>query len=111
MKTVRLEQIRVAIHLTEGWACDIVKNGNAQARLVVSTEILQSCQKSGALTFWRLYFLLFIFTFKVGKSYENSVNHGGNTSYQSNDKINCHTYASFNLVFQLSLVEWGDKTA
>ena len=28
----------------------------------------------------RLYFLLFIFTLKVGKSYENSVNHGGNTS-------------------------------
>ena len=53
----------------------------------------------------RLYFLLFVFTFKVGKSYENSVNHGGNTSYQTNDKINCHTQASFNLVFQLKLVE------
>ena len=59
----------------------------------------------------RLYFLLFVFTFKVGKSYENSVNHGGNTSHQPHDKIDCHTYASFNLVFQLSLVEWGDKTA
>ena len=59
----------------------------------------------------RLYFLLFVFTFKVGKSYENSVNHGGDTSHQSDDKINCHTYASLNLVFQLSLVEWGDKTA
>ena len=44
-----------------------------------------------------LYFLLFIFTFKVGKSYENSVNHGGNTSHQSDDKINCHTYAFLRL--------------
>ncbi|MBO5690991.1 MAG: hypothetical protein J6R96_03930 [Spirochaetaceae bacterium] len=50
-------------------------------------------------------FLLFTFTFKVGKSYENSVNHGGNTGHQSHDKINCHTQASFNLVFQLKLVE------
>ena len=96
-------------HLTEGWACDIVKNGNAQARLVVSTDIFKVALRVCKLG--RLYFLLFIFTFKVGKSYENSVNHGGNTSYQPNDKINCHTYASFNLVFQLSLVEWGDKTA
>ena len=52
-------------------------------------------------------FLLFVFTFKVGKSYENSVNHGGNTSHQSHDEINCHTQASFNLVFQLKLVESG----
>ena len=101
-KTLRFEQIRVAIHLTEGYACDIVKNGNAQVHLVVSTfGSKPHCFGDG-----RLYFLLFIFTFKVGKSYENSVNHGGNTSHQTNDKINCHTYASFNLVFQLSLVEF-----
>ena len=55
------------------------------------------------------FILLFIFTFKVGKSYENSVNHGGNTSYQSNDKISCHSQASFNLVIQLSLVEFGRR--
>ena len=101
----------MAIHLTEDNTYAKIKNGNAQARLVVSTEILQSCQKSGALTFWRLYFLLFVFTFKVGKSYENSVNHGGNTSHQPHDKIDCHTYASFNLVFQLSLVELWRLTA
>ena len=89
MKTVRFEQIRlffrfcvaeairVAIHLTEGWACDIVKNGNAQARLVVSTSV----SKPHCFEDWAAYFLLFIFTFKVGKSYENSVNHGGNTSH------------------------------
>ena len=57
------------------------------------------------------FILLFVFTFKVGKSYENSVNHGSNTSHQTNDKINCHTYASFNLVFQLSLVELWRLTA
>ena len=57
------------------------------------------------------YFLLFAFTFKVGKSYENSVNHGGNTSYQSNDKISCHSQASFNLVFQRKLVEFRRLTA
>ena len=95
----------MAIHLTEGNACGIVKSGNAQARLVVSTEILQSCQKSGALTFWRLYFLLFVFTFKVGKSYENSVNHGGNTSHQTDDKIDCHTYAFLVNYFQEKLIE------
>ena len=100
----------MAIHLTEGSACGIVKNGNAQARLVVSTRFSKAA-KIGVQSILAAYFLLFVFTFKVGKSYENSVNHGGNTSYQSNDKINCHTYASFNLVFQLSLVEWGDQTA
>ena len=54
---------------------------------------------------WRLYFLLFIFTFKVGKSYENSVNHGGDTSHQTNDKINCHTYAFLVNYFQEKLHE------
>ena len=51
------------------------------------------------------YFLLFIFTFKVGKSYENSVNHGGDTSHQTNDKINCHTYAFLVNYFQEKLLE------
>ena len=51
------------------------------------------------------YFLLFAFTFKVGKSYENSVNHGGNTSYQSHDKIDCHTYAFLVNYFQEKLLE------
>ena len=99
----------MAIHLTEGWACGIVKSGNAQARLVVSTDIFKVALRVCKLG--RLYFLLFIFTFKVGKSYENSVNHGGDTSHQSDDKINCHTYASFNLVFQLPLVELWRLTA
>ena len=67
----------MAIHLTEGWACDIVKSGNAQARLVVSTMGF----KAAVVATLAAYFLLFVFTFKVGKSYENSVNHGGNTSH------------------------------
>ena len=73
---------------------------------VVSTSYALKAVKSGVKTL-AAFFLLFIFTFKVGKSYENSVNHGGNTSYQSNDKISCHSQASFNLVIQLSLVEFG----
>ena len=97
----------MAIHLTEGWACGIVKNGNAQARLVVSTMGF----KAAVVATLAAYFLLFVFTFKVGKSYENSVNHGGNTSHQPHDKIDCHTYASFNLVFQLPLVELWRLTA
>ena len=94
---------REAIHLTEGWACGIVKSGNAQARLVVSTDIFKVALRVCKLG--RLYFLLFIFTFKVGKSYENSVNHGGNTSHQTNDKINCHTYAFLVNYFQEKLHE------
>ena len=97
----------MAIHLTEGWACGIVKNGNAQAHLVVSTMGF----KAAVVATLAAYFLFFVFTFKVGKSYENSVNHGGDTSYQPHDKIDCHTYASFNLVFQLPLVELWRLTA
>ena len=120
-KTLRFEQTRVFFRFCvaksnpRGNSFDgrfglwYSKSGNAQARLVVSTDIFKVALRVCKLG--RLYFLLFIFTFKVGKSYENSVNHGGNTSYQPHDKINCHTYASFNLVFQFSLVEWGDQTA
>ena len=86
------------------------KSGNAQARLVVSTRFSKAA-KIGVQSILAAYFLLFVFTVKVGKSYENSVNHGGNTSYQSNDKISCHSQASFNLVFQRKLVEFGRLTA
>ena len=91
----------MAIHLTEGWACGIVKSGNAQARLVVSTMGF----KAAVVATLAAYFLLFVFTFKVGKSYENSVNHGGDTSHQSDDKINCHTYAFLVNYFQEKLLE------
>ena len=91
----------MVIHLTEGWACGIVKNGNAQARLVVSTSV----SKPHCFEDWAAYFLLFVFTFKVGKSDENSVNHGGDTSHQTNDKIDCHTYAFLVNYFQEKLLE------
>ena len=70
----------MAIHLTEDNTYAKIKNGNAQARLVVSTRFSKAA-KIGVQSILAAYFLLFDFTFKVGKSYENSVNHGGNTSH------------------------------
>ena len=93
----------MAIHLTEGWACGIVKT--EMPKLVGRLHfVLLKAVRSGRETL-AAYFLLFVFTFKVGKSYENSVNHGGNTSHQSDDKINCHTYAFLVNYFQEKLLE------
>ena len=49
---------REAIYLTEGCACGIVKSGNAQARLVVSTCFRLKAVTSGQ-TMWRLIFYSF----------------------------------------------------
>ena len=46
---------------------------------------------------WLLFFTLYLYLVKVGKNYENSVNHGGDTSHQSHDKIPRHTHATLRL--------------
>ena len=56
-----------------------------EARAFRSSSLLESNSKSGLGPLGG-YFLLFIFTFKVGKSYENSVNHDGGTSLPTNNK-------------------------
>ena len=112
-KTLRFEQIRVFFRF-----CVAKSNprGNSfDGRMCLWYSKKRKCPSSfgrlhvwfKAALFWRraAYFLLFIFTFKVGKSYENSVNHGGNTSHQTDDKIDCHTYAFLVNYFQEKLLE------
>ena len=88
--------------LTLAGGCGTVES--RKARLFGSSPLLvdnrQQIRHSGG------YFLLFVFTFEVGKSCENSACYGGNAGHQGHNKINCHTHASFIPVFQLVPVEF-----
>lgn len=56
-----------------------------EARAFGASSLLESNSKSG-LSPWGGYFLLFIFPLMIGKSYENSIDHYGDTSLPTNNK-------------------------
>ena len=63
-----------------------MKSGNAQAHLgYLHVQIKAAVDATLAALF-----LLFIFTFEVGKSCKNSIDYAGDTGYHSNDNFHYH---------------------
>ena len=72
--------------LTLAIVCGTVKEGRlgSPGRLHCLANGRQQVERAGG------HFLLFIFTFKVGKSCKNSINYAGDTGYHSNDNFHYH---------------------